>query len=56
MTLHADYVPGESEVLKVSVVSPSGAAPLVTRLAVKRCHSVSPGRYEIGGAIVKVVE
>jgi hypothetical protein len=55
MTLHSSYVPGELEVLEVSVSSPTGAAPLVARLEVKRCHAVGGGRYEIGGAIVQVI-
>ncbi|THF54997.1 PilZ domain-containing protein [Pseudothauera rhizosphaerae] len=55
MTLRSTYVPGEAEVLRVSVSSPTGAAPLVARLEVKRCHALGGGRYEIGGAIVQVL-
>lgn len=58
MTLRANYVPGEAEELKVEVPTPySGVErpPLVVRLAVKRCHCVGPGVYEIGGAIVEVI-
>ena len=59
MTLHSTYVPGESEVLEVSVESPSSGRiarpPLVTRLEVKRCHAIGNGRYEIGGTTVRVV-
>lgn len=58
MTLRANYVPGEGEVLTVEILAPDGGLPrppLVARLAVKRCHCVSEGRYEIGGAIVEVV-
>ncbi|WP_332675825.1 PilZ domain-containing protein [Aromatoleum sp.] len=59
MTLRAAYVPGEAEVLEVVVASPAGQLtrpPLVTRLEVKRCHALGGGRYEIGGATVRVVE
>ena len=59
MTLHSTYVPGEAEVLEVVVASPPGQLarpPLVTRLEVKRCHALGGGRYEIGGATVRVVE
>jgi hypothetical protein len=56
MTLHAAYVPGQAEVLTVAVLSPTGGTPLVTRLEVKRCHGLGGGRYEIGGAILRVVE
>lgn len=58
MTLHADYVPGQSEMLRVEVASPGGPAaapPLIAELQVKRCHSLGQGRYEIGGAIVRIV-
>ncbi len=59
MTLHAAYVPGELEVIEVVVSGPTdslGRPPLVTRLEVRRCHALGGGRYEIGGAIVRVVE
>jgi hypothetical protein len=59
MTLRADYVPGESEVLEVVISGPGDSLarpPLVTRLEVRRCHALGQGRYEIGGAIVRVVE
>ncbi len=59
MTIHAAYVPGESETLKVMVVSPGEQVdrpPLVTHLEVKRCHALGNGLYEIGGATVRVVE
>lgn len=59
MTLRAAYVPGESEIIEVAVQSPDERVPrppLVTRLQVKRCHAVGGGVYEIGGAIVRVVE
>lgn len=60
MTLRSTYVPGESEVIEVAVLSPGSERlnrpPLVTRLEVKRCHALGDGRYEIGGAIVRVVE
>ena len=59
MTLRAAYVPGEAEVLEVVVSGPAdglGRPPLVTRLEVRRCHALGEGRYEIGGAIVRVVE
>lgn len=58
MTLRADYVPGEGEVVDVAISSPNDQVerpPLMTRLRVTRCHPVSDGRYEIGGAIVRVV-
>lgn len=58
MTLHAAYVPGESEVIEVAVMSPGsslGRPPLVTRLKVTRCHAIGHGRYEIGGTIIRVV-
>lgn len=58
MTLRAAYVPGESEVIEVAVISPSDRVdrpPLVTRLKVTRCHALGDGRYEIGGTIVRVV-
>ncbi|MBR0568110.1 PilZ domain-containing protein [Azoarcus sp. L1K30] len=58
MTLRAAYVPGEYEVIEVAVMSPSERVerpPLVTRLKVMRCHALGDGRYEIGGAIVRVV-
>jgi len=58
MTLRAAYVPGQSEVLEVAVASPAGQVsrpPLVTRLEVKRCHSVGQGIYEIGGTTVRVI-
>ncbi|MFN4063940.1 PilZ domain-containing protein [Parazoarcus communis] len=58
MTLHAAYVPGEAEVIEVLVAPPSERVerpPLVTRLKVTRCHALGDGRYEIGGAIVRVV-
>ena len=58
MTLHAAYVPGESEVIEVAVRSPGDRLerpPLVTRLKVTRCHALGNGRYEIGGSIVRVI-
>ena len=58
MTLRAAYVPGEGEILEVSVHPPGGSLdrpPLVTRLEVKRCHAIAPGIYEIGGTTVRVV-
>lgn len=58
MTLHAAYVPGESEVIEVAIASPSERVerpPLVTRLKVVRCHALGDGRYEIGGSIVRVI-
>ncbi|QDF98761.1 PilZ domain-containing protein [Azoarcus sp. DD4] len=58
MTLRAAYVPGQQEVIEVAVASPSDRVdrpPLVTKLQVKRCHALGDGRYEIGGAIVRVV-
>ncbi len=59
MTLRADYVPKEEEVLDVEVASPSSGItrpPLRAMLEVRRCHRVEDGVYEIGGAIVRVVE
>ncbi len=59
MTLHARYVPGEAETVKVMVMSPgeqSSRPPLVTYLEVRRCHALGDGLYEIGGATVRVVE
>ena len=53
MTIHAAYVPGEAEVIDVEVKS---ATPLVVCLAVKRCHALGGGLYEIGGEIVRVIE
>lgn len=59
MTLHTNYVPGESEVLEVHVAAPQSGRivqpPLVARLEVKRCHALGNGRYEIGGTTVRVV-
>ncbi|MDR3214142.1 MAG: PilZ domain-containing protein [Azoarcus sp.] len=58
MTLHAHYVPGEGEVIEIAIASPNDRMtrpPLVTRLRVTRCHALPDGRYEIGGAIVRVV-
>jgi len=58
MTLRANYVPAEGEVVEVAVASPHETMdrpPLMTRLRVTRCHPVPDGRYEIGGAIVRVV-
>jgi hypothetical protein len=58
MTLHAAYVPGETEIIEVVIKPPGDAAshpPLVTRLEVKRCHSVGNGVYEIGGTTLRVV-
>lgn len=59
MTLRAAYVPAEAEVLEVVVASPEGPLsrpPLVARVEVRRCHAVGDGVYEIGGAIVAVVD
>jgi hypothetical protein len=58
MTLHADYVPGEAEVIEVEVHSPPGAMerpPLVARVEVRRCHQIDAGLYEIGGSIIEIV-
>lgn len=58
MTLRAGYVPGEGEVLLVEILCPDSGLPrppLLARVAVRRCHSVEPGLYEIGGAIVEIV-
>ncbi|MDR1887868.1 MAG: PilZ domain-containing protein [Zoogloeaceae bacterium] len=58
MTLHANYIPGEGEVVKVVIAQPNGPInrpPLVTHLRVSRCFVLPDGRYEIGGAIVRVV-
>jgi hypothetical protein len=58
MTLHANFVPGEGEVIEVVVVQPNDRIdrpPLVTRLKVTRCFALPDGRYEIGGSIVRVV-
>lgn len=64
MTLRSSYVPGENEVIEVSILPPGQTLgpryeyerpPLITRLQVKRCHALGDGRYEIGGAIVRVV-
>ncbi|MBN8441238.1 MAG: PilZ domain-containing protein [Thauera sp.] len=58
MTLHAAYVPGRGEVLEVAVAPPEGAVdrpPLVAKLEVKRCNALGGGLYEIGGAIVRIV-
>lgn len=59
MTLRADYVPGQSEILRVEIVSPTERLerpPLVARIEVRRCHMLEDGRYEIGGAIIEVLE
>lgn len=60
MTLCADYVPKELEVLEVEVAAPAGSLdrpPLRAWLEVRRCHEMEKGgRYEIGGAIVRIVE
>lgn len=59
MTLRAAYVPSAAEVLEVVVASPQGALsrpPLVARVEVRRCHALGDGVYEIGGAIVEVVD
>ncbi|MDR1660842.1 MAG: PilZ domain-containing protein [Azoarcus sp.] len=58
MTLHVPYVPGEGEVIEVVITSPNERLtrpPLVTHLRVTRCHALPDGRYEIGGATVRVV-
>jgi hypothetical protein len=58
MTLHVPYVPGEGEVIEVVITSPNervARPPLVTHLRVTRCHALPDGRYEIGGATVRVV-
>ncbi|MDR2091755.1 MAG: PilZ domain-containing protein [Azoarcus sp.] len=58
MTLHVPYVPGEGEVIEVVIASPNDRIPrppLVTHLRVTRCHALPDGRYEIGGATVRVV-
>ncbi len=59
MTLRADYVPGQSEILRVEIVSPTERLErpsLVARIEVRRCHMLEDGRYEIGGAIIEVLE
>ncbi|MCL2874853.1 MAG: PilZ domain-containing protein [Betaproteobacteria bacterium] len=59
MTLHANYVPTEGEVVEVVIASPSGKMkrpPLVTQLRVIRCHPLDGGKYEIGGSTVCVVD
>jgi hypothetical protein len=58
MTLHANYVPAEGEVIDIAVDSPNDKMerpPLITRLRVTRCHALPDGRYEIGGSTVRVV-
>ena len=58
MTLRADYVPAEGEVIEVALAAPNETLerpPLMTRLRVTRCHASPKGAYEIGGAIVRVV-
>lgn len=58
MTLRANYVPGQSEVLVVEVPPPTSGLPrppLRARVEVKRCHQVGPDLYEIGGAIVQII-
>ncbi|MCC4115511.1 PilZ domain-containing protein [Aromatoleum toluclasticum] len=59
MTLRAPYVPGQAEVLEVTVAVPGNGSvarpPLVARLEVKRCHALGQGLYEIGGTTVRVV-
>ena len=59
MSLHAAYVPAAGEVLDVAGAGPEGALqrpPLRVRLQVTRCNALGGGLYEIGGAIVRVVE
>ncbi|MBW7860022.1 MAG: PilZ domain-containing protein [Rhodocyclaceae bacterium] len=59
MTLRADFVPGQSEIIEVEVVPPATGLerpPLVVRLEVRRCHMVAQRVYEIGGAIVKILD
>lgn len=58
MTLVAAFVPGESEVLEVEVCPPGrpGGHPLRAKLRVTRCHPVAPGRFEIGGETLYVIE
>lgn len=59
LSLRADYVPGEGEILTVEVLSPENAPlarpPLRARVEVKRCHRVEAGVFEIGGAIVEIL-
>jgi len=58
MTLRANYVPAEGEVVEVAVASPNDTVerpPLMTRLRVTRCRSIPDGRNEIGGSIVRIV-
>ena len=60
MTLRSGYVPGEGEVVDVEVAgaepgSPGSAKPLRARVAVKRCHMLEPGRYELGVQIIEVL-
>ncbi|MDY0071425.1 MAG: PilZ domain-containing protein [Thauera sp.] len=61
MTLRAAYVPGESEVINVAVLSPENSRlasrpPLISKLEVTRCNAVGEGVYEIGGRIVRVLD
>lgn len=58
MTLRANYVPGDGEVLIVEVPPPTTGLPrppLVARVEVKRCNQIRPDLYEIGGAIVEII-
>ncbi|MCL2644040.1 MAG: PilZ domain-containing protein [Betaproteobacteria bacterium] len=58
MTLHANYVPAEGEIVEVVISSPNGKVerpPLVTHLRVTRCHALDSGQYEIGGSTVRIV-
>ncbi|MCL2160681.1 MAG: PilZ domain-containing protein [Betaproteobacteria bacterium] len=59
MTLRANYVPAEGEVVEVVIASPSGdkmaRPPLVTHLRITRCHALDGGQYEMGGSTVRIV-
>lgn len=58
ISLRANYVPGEAEVLIVEVPAPTVGyprPPLVARVEVRRCHQVGSDLYEIGGAIVDII-
>lgn len=58
MTLRANYVPGQLEVLVVEVPPPTNGLPrppLRARVQVRRCHRIGPELYEIGGAIIQVI-
>jgi len=59
MTLRANYVPAEGEVVEVIIATPPSGRierpPLVTHLRVTRCHATTGGQYEIGGSTVRIV-